>query len=240
MGPSWGHAGLSFVEVLITLAPKDSPTMFAGHVACAAFADDAGKTRESLGSRDLVLCACFTATRRTVGRSRTGGGRRRTNVRTSSIFTDHAPAQATCPAQCNQDSFLSDSGIWPAQRPESCVENARHFQSHGFICSILFCPTINFVNKAVFSFVLGNWLISMMDEYSRLEYEFSPIRLLGIDKPDPFLGIGCGKNEFSVFRNKIILNKVIGTRTVRLLVRKHVIHVWGRISAVVTMIDRPQ
>jgi len=69
MGPSWGHAGLSFVEVLITLASKDSPTIFAGHVACAAFADDAGKTRESLRSRDLILCDCFTATGQIVGRS---------------------------------------------------------------------------------------------------------------------------------------------------------------------------
>jgi len=110
------HAGLSFVEVLITLASKDSPTMFAGHVACAAFADDAGKTRESLGSRGLVLCACFTATRRTIVRSGTGGGRRRTNVRMVGIFADHAPAQATCPAECNRDSFLYDSGSLPAQR----------------------------------------------------------------------------------------------------------------------------
>ena len=99
MGPSWGHAGLSFVEVLITLASKDLPTMFAGHVACASLADDAGKTKESLGSRGSVLCGCFTATRRTVGRSGTGSDRRRTHVRTSSIFTDQAPAQATCSAQ---------------------------------------------------------------------------------------------------------------------------------------------
>jgi len=99
MGPSWGHAGLSFVEVLITLASKDSPTMFAGHVACAAFADDAGKTTESLGSRDSVLCDCFTATRQTFVRSGTGGGRRRTNVRTVGIFANHVPAQATCPGQ---------------------------------------------------------------------------------------------------------------------------------------------
>jgi len=116
MGPSWGHAGLSFVEVLITLASKDPPTMFPGHVAFAAFADDAGKTRESLGSRDLVLCDCFTATRRTIARSGTGGGRRRTNVRMVGIFADHAPAQATCPAQCYQDSFLSDAGSLSAQR----------------------------------------------------------------------------------------------------------------------------
>jgi len=116
MGPSWGHAGLSFVEVLITLASKDLPTMFAGHVACAAFADNAGKTTESLGSRDLVLCDCFTVTRQIVGRACTGGDRRRTNVRMSSIFADHAPAQATCPAQCYRDSFLSDSGSLPAQR----------------------------------------------------------------------------------------------------------------------------
>jgi len=119
MGPSWGHAGLSFVEVLITLASKDSSTMFAGHVACAAFADDAGKTRESLGSQDLVLCACSTTTRRAFGRSCTGGRRRRTHVRTVPISTDHAPAQATCSAQCCQDSFLSDSGILPAERRES-------------------------------------------------------------------------------------------------------------------------
>ena len=129
MGPSWGHAGLSFVEVLITLASKDSPTMFAGYVACAAFADDAGKTKESLGSRDSVLCACSTTRRRTFARSCTGGGRRRTHVRTSSIFTDHAPGQATCPAQCNQDSFLSDSGILPAQRGSDRFQNGRgHFE----------------------------------------------------------------------------------------------------------------
>jgi len=34
----------------------------------------------------------------------------------SSIFADHAPGQATCPAQCYRDSFLSESGILPAQR----------------------------------------------------------------------------------------------------------------------------
>jgi len=110
------HTGLSFVEVLITLASKDSPTMFAGHVACAAFADDAGKTKESLGSRGSVLCDCFTATGQIVGRSCTGGDRRRTNVRMSSIFADHALGQATCPAQCYRDALLSDSGILPAQR----------------------------------------------------------------------------------------------------------------------------
>jgi len=115
MGPSWGHAGLSFVEVLITLASKDSPTTSAGHVAYAAFADDAGKTTESLGSRDLVLCACFTTTRRAFVRSCAGGGHRRTHVWMSSIFADHAPGQATCPAQCYRDSFLPI--------PESCLHN---------------------------------------------------------------------------------------------------------------------
>jgi len=48
MGPSWDHAGLSFVEVLITLASKDLPTMFAGHVACAAWPTMPGKPENHL------------------------------------------------------------------------------------------------------------------------------------------------------------------------------------------------
>jgi len=146
MGPSWGHAGLSFLEVLITLASKDSPTIFAGHVACAAFADDAGKTTESLGSRDSVLCACFTVTHRTVGRSGTGAGRCRRQVRTSSIFTDHAPAQATCPAQCYRYSFLSDSGIWPAQRRPSPFPGRPSAAFQEYVWTVLLCSLYSFLS----------------------------------------------------------------------------------------------
>jgi len=49
-------SGLSFVEVLITLASKDSPTTSAGHVACAAFATMPEKPKNHSAS-EILSCA---------------------------------------------------------------------------------------------------------------------------------------------------------------------------------------